>query len=92
VADPDGIAVAFGDIVRFKRKGKGLGTVLMRKLIRILREPATRRRMATVRVENRRMLALARSLGFVQHPPETAGGRRVVVLELQPALAAEAGS
>ena len=92
VGDPDNIDAEFGIIVRSELKGTGLGTVLMRKLIRILREQGTRRLVATVLVENRRMLALARSLGFVQHPPDTADGTCEVVLELQPAPAAEARS
>ena len=92
VADPDNIDAEFGIIVRSELKGAGLGTVLMRKLIRALREHGTQRLVATVLVENQRMLALAKSLGFVQHPTESADGTCEVVLVLQAAGTEEAGS
>jgi acetyltransferase len=92
VADPDNSDAEFGIIVRSELKGSGLGSVLMRKLIRTLREQGTRRLVATVLEENRRMLALAKSLGFVQHPGDTADGTCEVALVLQTTDADEAGS
>lgn len=64
VADPDNIAAEFGIIVRSDLKGSGLGALLMRKLIDTLRAQGTQWIVATVLHENRRMLELARELGF----------------------------
>jgi acetyltransferase len=64
VIDPDNADAEFGIVVRSDLKGGGLGETLMHKLIRHLRERGTRRLVATVLAENRRMLDLARGLGF----------------------------
>ena len=82
VADPDNIDAEFGIVVRSDLKGTGLGSVLMHKLIRILREHGTRRLVATVLAENRRMLALARKLGFVESRPGPASGTHEIHLVL----------
>ena len=68
--------------MRSDLKGTGLGSVLMHKLIRTLRERGTRRLVATVLAENRRMLDLARELGFTLTPIDTQDGTCQVVLEL----------
>ena len=68
VIDPDNRDAEFGIIVRSSLKGEGLGELLMHKLIRTLRERGTRRLVATVLLENQRMLDLARALGFVLLP------------------------
>ena len=82
VVDPDNHDAEFGIIVRSSLKGAGLGELLMHKLIRTLRERGTRRLVATVLAENRRMLDLARELGFTLTPIDTQDGTCQVVLEL----------
>ena len=84
VADPDNIDAEFGIIVRSELKGTGLGTLLMNKLIRTLRDQGTKRLVATVLAENRRMLALASELGFVESRPGPADGTHEIHLSLQP--------
>ena len=64
VIDPDNVDAEFGIVVRSDLKGGGLGELMMKKLIRHLRERGTRRLVATVLRENTRMLELARDLGF----------------------------
>ena len=86
VADPDNIDAEFGVIVRSDLKGRGLGRLLMRKLIRTLREHGTQRLVATVLTQNQRMLALAQGLGFVPGPPGLADGTREISLTLQSAV------
>ena len=82
VADPDNIDAEFGIIVCSDLKGTGLGRVLMHKLIRTMREHGTRRLVATVLAENRRMLALARELGFVESRPGPEDGTHEIHLVL----------
>jgi acetyltransferase len=64
IADPDNIDAEFGIVVRSDLKGGGLGELLLNKLIAYLRQRGTQRLVATVLVENTRMLELARDLGF----------------------------
>jgi acetyltransferase len=64
IADPDNIDAEFGIVVRSDLKGGGLGELLLNKLIAYLRQRGTQRLVATVLVENARMLELARELGF----------------------------
>ncbi len=66
--DPDNEAAEFGIIIRSDLKGTGLGTRLMDKLIRCLREHGTHRLVGSVLRENTGMLELAQRLGF-QHVP-----------------------
>ncbi len=66
VIDPDNVDAEFGIVVRSDLKGGGLGVILMKKLIRHLRERGTRRLVASVLAENTRMRELARELGFTQ--------------------------
>jgi len=63
-ADPDNDTAEFAVLVRSDLKGQGLGTLLMRKLIRYCRERGTRELCGDVMSENTAMLHLARSLGF----------------------------
>jgi acetyltransferase len=88
VADPDNIDAEFGIIVRSDLKGRGLGKLLMRKLIRALREHGTQRLVATVLTQNHHMLALAQELGFVQCQPSLADGTREISLMLQSTVTA----
>ncbi|MCB1980923.1 MAG: GNAT family N-acetyltransferase, partial [Rhodoferax sp.] len=71
VADPDNVEAEFGIVVRSDLKGSGLGDRLMHKLIDYLKARGTRVLTAVVLAENRRMLSLARELGF------TVGARTV---------------
>ena len=88
VADPDNIDAEFGIIIRSDLKGKGLGKLLMLKLIRTLREHGTERLVATVLTENQRMLEMAQGLGFVLGPPSLADGTREISFMLQSAVTA----
>jgi acetyltransferase len=84
-ADPDNSAAEFAVLVRSDLKGQGLGTLLMRKLIRYCRERGTGELWGTILSENTAMLHLARALGF------SVRGRELnvteVALDLRPASA-----
>ena len=87
VADPDNINAEFGVVVRSDLKGKGLGWLLMQKLIATLRAQGTQQVVGSVLAHNHAMLAMARRLGFMpcrQHDDDDAKG---IALLLQPALA-----
>jgi acetyltransferase len=64
--DPDNITAEFGIVVRSDLKGRGLGRLLLDKMVRYTRACATQRLSSTVFLENQDMLTLARSFGFVQ--------------------------
>lgn len=63
-ADPDNAAAEFAVLVRSDLKGQGLGTLLMRRLIRYCRARGMRELRGSVLAENAAMLHLAHSLGF----------------------------
>lgn len=84
-ADPDNTAAEFAVLVRSDLKGQGLGTLLMRKLIRYCRERGTRELWGSVLLENAAMLRLARSLGFRTRATEQ--NVEEVALDLQTACA-----
>lgn len=65
VADPDNAEAEFAIIVRSDLKRHGLGRLLLQKMVRYCRSRGTRRLVALILRENRGMLALARSAGFV---------------------------
>lgn len=60
----DNSAAEFAVLVRSDLKGQGLGTLLMRKLIRYCRERGIRELWGSVLAENAAMQHLARALGF----------------------------
>ena len=62
--DPANAAAEFAVLVRSDLKGQGLGTLLMRKLIRYCRERGTPEMRGSVLAENTAMLHLAEKLGF----------------------------
>ncbi len=64
VCDPDNRDAEFGIVVRSDLKGSGLGSLLMHKLIAHQTARGTRRLVASVLADNRRMLQLAQDLGF----------------------------
>ena len=64
ISDPDGANAEFAILIRSDVKGKGLGAVLMKKLIRYCRERKIGQLVGDVFATNTRMQALARDLGF----------------------------
>jgi len=83
ITDPDNMEAEFGVIVGSALKGRGLGLVLMKKMIAYLRTQGTGRLVATVLDYNTRMLKLAEELGFeVDVREKTEGGTRKIVLPL----------
>ena len=71
VTDPDNVAAEFSILVRSDLKGEGLGSLLMRKMIRYCRERGTTEMVGQVLADNADMLRLARHLGFTsRHAPD----------------------
>jgi acetyltransferase len=64
IADPDRIRAEFAILVRSDLKGRGLGALLMKKIIRYCRDREIGEVVGDVLATNERMLALARDLGF----------------------------
>jgi acetyltransferase len=64
VTDPDNIVAEVAIVIRSDLKGKGLGSVLLKKLIDYCRERGTREVVGRVLPENERMLSLAKKHGF----------------------------
>ena len=64
VTDPDNIVAEVAIVIRSDLKGKGLGSVLLEKLIDYCRERGTREVVGRVLPENERMLSLAKKHGF----------------------------
>ena len=65
VIDPDNVDAEFAIIVRSDMKGRGLGHMLMHKMIDFLTGRGTQRMVGDILHENRGMRELARSNGFV---------------------------
>jgi len=70
VTDSDNARAEFGVIVRSDLKGRSLGFLLMKKMIRYCRERGTGELVGDVLRENAGMLKLARALGFEVLPGE----------------------
>ena len=85
ITDPDNQVAEFGIIVRPGLKGKGLGQLLMVRLITTLRAAGTQRLAATVLAENERMRTLGRALGFTETPDPADPAVVHLSLVLQPA-------
>jgi acetyltransferase len=64
ISDPDNVSAEFAIVVRSDCKGKGLGTLLLRKLIDYCRGRGTQRLVGDSLSENRRLLSMVRELGF----------------------------
>ena len=77
VADPDRTQAEFAILVRSDLKGRGLGALLMRKLIRYCRERGIGELVGDVLASNARMLALARDLAAEIEPGTDARVKRV---------------
>ena len=83
IADPDNLDAEFGVIVRSDLKGRGLGRLLMDKLIRYQRARGTQRIVGDVILENTGMRELARRLGFVEQPAEDGDGCCAIRFDLR---------
>jgi acetyltransferase len=84
VADPDNVDAEFAVIVRSDLKGRGLGKLLLEKMVAYLAGRGTQRIVGRVMRENQAMRGLAEALGFVGKPDPAAGGDEIVfVLDLQ---------
>ena len=86
VTDPDNIEAEFAVIVRSDLKGKGLGRLLMGKLIDYLKNRGTRRVIGHVLHDNQPMRAMLRSLGFEPQDRDLADDSSVWALELNPGI------
>ena len=88
VADPDNVEAEFAIIIRSDLKGRGLGRLLLDKLVRYQRAHGTERLVGEVLQENLAMRELTRSLGFLVDARAPEGDALRHVLELQAAGAA----
>jgi len=80
IADPDNADAEFAILVRSDLKGHGLGSLLMKKIIRYCRARGTGMLTGSVLRGNERMLSLAHELGFSTKYDNDAG---VVQLRLR---------
>ena len=64
VADPDNLRAEFAVIVRSDLKGKGLGSILMQRIVEYARARGTEVIFGDILRENTVMLAMCRQLGF----------------------------
>ncbi|RPI41350.1 MAG: GNAT family N-acetyltransferase, partial [Betaproteobacteria bacterium] len=85
VTDPENARAEFAIIVRSDIKGKGLGRILLDKIIRYCRSRGTEIIVGDVLRENTRMLELTRQLGFSVSRSEEPGIMHVT-LDLRQAL------
>jgi acetyltransferase len=93
IAGPDGASAEFGILVRSDLKGKGLGTLLMDKIVRYCRDRDIGQIVGDVLAVNHGMLALARELGFEIAPgadPQVLQARLVLRTASRPAPAPRA--
>lgn len=70
IADPDNETAEFAIIVRSDIKGRGLGTILLRKLIDYCRRRGTKELVGEALSDNQRMLGLARRFGSATTRPD----------------------
>jgi acetyltransferase len=82
VADPDNVQAEFAVTVRSDLKGKGLGRILMQKLIRYCRARGTAEIVGEALAENRGILGMTGKLGF-RHVREPGEDTIRLVLPLQ---------
>lgn len=67
IFDPDNVSAEFAILVRSDLKGKGLGRILMNKLIAYCRQRGTQEIVGETLNYNQGLLALVRKLGFDTH-------------------------
>ena len=89
ICDPDNVEAEFAVTVRSDLKGRGLGRLLMQRLVDYLRSRGTQRVVATTMQENAGMLALARGIGFAVTPAADDPGTWRLELRLDGATAGE---
>ena len=80
VTNPENHAAEFSVLVRSDLKGRGLGSILMRKMIRYCRERGTAVMVGQVLSENIDMLRTARHLGFTSRPRPDDGTVEVTLI------------
>ena len=85
VIDPDNVDAEFAIIVRSDLKRRGLGTLLMRKMIAFLSGRGTQRMVGDVLRENQSMHDMCRAQGFKEGAPASDGLTLNLVLRLPPA-------
>lgn len=67
IADPDNVRAQFDIVAGAEVRRRGLGALLMGKVVRYCRERGTKELYGEIVRENQGMLALARRWGFQQH-------------------------
>jgi acetyltransferase len=77
VADPEGETAEFALAVRTDQQRRGIGRGMMRLLLDYARQRGIAKVWGAVEMENERMLALGRELGFVAHPSPEQGEVRL---------------
>jgi acetyltransferase len=82
VIDPDNIDAEFAVIVRSDLQGRGLGRLLMRKMVSFLSDRGTQRMVGHVLRENQAMRKLARSTGLRADPDSSDADALHFVLHL----------
>ncbi|MFS2027540.1 GNAT family N-acetyltransferase [Massilia sp. CT11-137] len=83
VADPDNMSAEFAVTVRSDLKGKGLGVMLMNKLIAYCRARGTREIVGEALPQNAPVIGLVKKLGFTVGPVDEDEGVRKFWLELR---------
>jgi acetyltransferase len=83
VADPDNVSAEFAVTVRSDLKGKGLGRMLMEKLIAYCRARGTREITGEALPQNAPVIGLVRKLGFTVGPVDEEEGVRKFWLALR---------
>lgn len=73
IADPDNVDAEFAILIRSDLKGRGLGALLMRKIIHYCHARGTGMLSGSALRGNHRMLSLARELGFLAQDDNEAG-------------------
>jgi acetyltransferase len=83
VTDPDNQDAEFAILVRSDLQNRGLGRLLLQKMIRYLRGRGTQRMVGLVLRENQNMRTLATALGLEQAGPDPDADALRFVVELQ---------
>jgi acetyltransferase len=83
VADPDNVSAEFAVTVRSDLKGKGLGMLLMKKLIDYCRARGIREIVGEALPQNAPVIGLVKKLGFTVEPVDEEEGVRKFKLALR---------
>jgi acetyltransferase len=86
-ADPDGERAEYAVVVRDELAGRGLGRLLMERMLDYARRRGIGEVFGYVQADNEPMLRLCGKLGFTRSHPADRPGEVVVVRSLRPALA-----